>query len=782
MHGFLQWNGRCGMEIFTLLKANIRHKKGSFVSIIILMILISMSLTAILSLKDNCKKGVEDALNQVNAGNLNVYIKEQNKSYELIQSVLNNDMVKDVKDYTIIPCSSQEVNGNKYKNSEWFMGKLRPEIKLLNSELNGYENNVPKLKKGEIYIPQGICTDLECSVGDIVKAHTIAGEIQLKIAGIIVEPISGSAVIGWKQVFISDEDFDKFYDECKQIETEDNTADYYFLKIYKADNCELSDSQFKRQLNLETSIIDNADGTMTKTAIIHYVSLFPDIICSILMVFIGFLMIVVLIVVWHSISTGIEMDYVNLGVLKSQGFVKRKIQTVFALQYLSAQIVGITFGMILAFPLTTAFGSVFQPITSILAESHISIGKSLLIMLGVLLVSGLFIVLITEKIGRISPVRALSGGHEEIYFDSRIKAPISKKVLAPSLALRQFTSNKRQYIGIILIVTILVFFMATIMILGNSANSKSAIEAMGEIYTELNMTFNKVIYDDTLKEIENIIEKYSVIEKKYYLNSSYFSINGEELYCLIYKNPEAIPSISKGRGPLYDNEIVITDIVADELNLKMGDKVAVSHNNKKGEYIISGLYQSMSDIGLCFAISLDGAKKLGIEDIYWAGYSLSDPSKSEQIAEYLKEKYGDIFEVQAAKIGNVNATYNIAINAMKAIIYLFSIIFVLVVVHMICSKTFLREKTDIGIYKALGFTSGNLRLQFSFRFFNCCNYRFSTWGFIQYFIDWKSSKLSSKNNRHHKLCCGAYFIYTYYADYTCMYLLLRVFIYCHKEN
>ena len=35
---------------------------------------------------------------------------------------------------------------------------------------------------------------------------------------------------------------------------------------------------------------------------------------------------------------------------------------------------------------------------------------------------------------------------------------------------------------------------------------------------------------------------------------------------------------------------------------------------------------------------------------------------------------------------------------------------------MICSRTFVREKIDIGIYKALGFTSRNLRLQFAVRF------------------------------------------------------------------
>lgn len=703
------------MEILTLLKANIRHKKGSFVSIIMLMILISMSVTAILSLKDNCKIGTENALDEVNTGNLNLFIKKQNMTDELVESVLSNNLVKSIEDYPAVSSEKQEVNG-KTDGNEWFMQKLRPEIKLLNSDLNGYEREVPQLKRGEIYIPQGICTRMECGVGDTLKVYTIGGTYELKISGIIAEPINGAAVMGWKQVFVSDADLDKFYNECKINETDEISADIHVLKIHMADNCTLSDAQFKRQLNLETGIVDNSLGSLTKEIIQHYLGLFPDIICSTLIVFIGFLMIVVLIVMGHSISTGIEMDYVNLGILKSQGFTKDKIQMIFIFQYMSAQIIGILFGMFLAIPLTKALGNVFQPITSILVENHISMGKSLAVMLGVLVISGLFVVIITRKVGRISPVRALSGGRGEIYFDSRIKVPINKKALSSSLALRQFTSNKRQYSGIILIVTILVFFMTTIMILSDSISSKSALESMGEICTEVDVSFKEEMEDSTLKKIDNIVEEYSEIEKKYYINSRYLSINGEELYCSIYKNPEVVASISKGRAPLYDNEIVITDIVAEELELKMGDKVTVSHKDKKEEYIISGINQRMNDTGRCFSISLDGAKKLGIENIYWCGYSLSDHSKAEQIANAINDKFGDIMDAQAVETGGADTTYTMAINAMKVVIYVFSVIFGLVVVHMVCSKTFMREKTDIGVYKALGFTSENLRLQFAVRF------------------------------------------------------------------
>ena len=67
------------MEVFTLLRANIRHRRGSFVSIIILMMIISMSFTAIFSLKDNCISSIENAQNLVNMSDLTLEIEKEAK-------------------------------------------------------------------------------------------------------------------------------------------------------------------------------------------------------------------------------------------------------------------------------------------------------------------------------------------------------------------------------------------------------------------------------------------------------------------------------------------------------------------------------------------------------------------------------------------------------------------------------------------------------------------------------------------------------------------------------
>lgn len=701
------------MEIWTMLKANIKHKKGTFISIVIMMIIISMSLTAIISVKDNADKSVENAMEQVDAGAVTLFMKHSDLSKELMDSVKNHEMVEKVEQYHAICTEQAEANGNE-DNNHWYVQKQRKEYRILNENLNGYAKETPTLEKGEIYVPQGVLTKLNCKVGDAIKLTTISGVHRFTIKGAVVEPVNGASVIGLKQVFISDEDFEQIYAKVEKAETEEICGLIQIIQVYKSDDCNKKDSEFKRQVNLDTGIIDYAQGSLTKTQSIHYTNLFPEIIFSILLVFIGLLLVIVLIVIRHSISTGIEMDYVNLGILKAQGFTQGKIRLLFLLQYLFAECIGVVIGMTLAVPLTKTLGSVFQSITAIPAASAISVGTCLLLIGLLLLISVVFIFVTTRKVSTISPVRAISGGHSEIYFDSRIKAPICKKGLMSTLALRQFTANGRRYIGTIFIVSLLVFFMMTIMILGNVVNSKSAAESMGVIYSECDITFKENPDEQTLAKVEKAIEKYSKIEKKYYCNALYLSVNGGEVYCLIYKNPDVLQTL-KGRAPLYDNEIVITEILAEELGVEMGDIVTVSQKDKKSEYIISGIFQCMNDTGLCFSMSGDGAKKLGINDTWWGCYSLSNPEQAEKIVKELNREFSDVLEAEKAEVA-LDDTFQIAIDAMKAVIYIFSIVFALVVVTMVCAKTFMKEKKDIGIFKAIGFTSVQLRLQFAIRF------------------------------------------------------------------
>lgn len=703
------------MEIITLLKANIRHRKGSFVSIILLMIIVAMSVTAIFSAQDNVIGAIDRELTSLDSGDILFFIKRTALTNELKAAVENSGLVGRTAEYSAVVAGKMSSGENIYE-SPLFIQKQREGYKLFNKALDGYEDVTPTLQKGEIYLPLGLETNMHCKIGDTVTAKTNFGEYTYTIKGFIAEPVNGSAMIGWTQLFIGSEDYDALEADCLAAETDTLSSDYRLLYVYKADGCELSDVRLCRQLNLETGILNYALGSMARSQSIYYTNLFAETILNIMLVFVVMLFIIVLIVMGHSITTGIEMEYVSLGVLKAQGFTNGKIKAVFTMQYLSAQLIGTIIGVAAAIPLTKLIGGIFLSLNSILANDGISFDKVAVVISAILILSFLFILISAAKIGKISPVKAIQGGHSEIYFDSRLNAPINKKALSATLGLRQFTTAKRQYIGMVAIVAILVFNMMTMMISGNTIASRSAMESMGLFISDCSLTLKTDFDDDTAEEIERAVSEISEIEETFYSTYRYASIDGEQIMTCVYKNPENYKAITKGRAPLYDNEIMITDIVADMYNIKIGDKLTLTNKDKTAEYLIVGSCQSLNDTGKVITMGIDAAQRLGEIDLANGGYTLVDKTKSDEVVKMLNEKYGDILEADVVGEEELTGLYKTAVDGMKLVIYVFSSLFALVVVNMVCKKAFLKEKTDIGIFKAIGFTAGRLRLQFAFRF------------------------------------------------------------------
>jgi ABC-type lipoprotein release transport system permease subunit len=162
---------------------------------------------------------------------------------------------------------------------------------------------------------------------------------------------------------------------------------------------------------------------------------------------------------------------------------------------------------------------------------------------------------------------------------------------------------------------------------------------------------------------------------------------------------------------------LVTQLVAKDLGVNVGDTVTVSLKGKSQDYIVSGIYQCGNDLGSNFAMSEAGYEKLmGSEmDQSDCNYVLKDAGKKKAITDAITQTYGDKIKISEESRSFID-TIVTAVGGIATIIYLIAIVFVAVIVFMLCEKLFLLEKTDIGIYKAVGFASKRLRKQFAMRF------------------------------------------------------------------
>ena len=244
---------------------------------------------------------------------------------------------------------------------------------------------------------------------------------------------------------------------------------------------------------------------------------------------------------------------------------------------------------------------------------------------------------------------------------------------------------------------------------------------MGTEFADIAVFCSESAGEEYFSEIKDFIGERAEIKEVFYSDNTYLSVDGENLMAHIVRDPERITPILKGRAPLYDNEIVITEMIAAVIEKNVGDKVKISAKDREEEYIISGLYQTANDSGMCFAFSEKALNRLFDFRISNMSVMLGekDNGRAEEIIELLEKKYAGDDNV-GFSLYDINTYIGAGIveiiDILRALIYVLSAFFALITVKMVCTRAFLQERTDIGIYKALGYTVENLRLGFGFRF------------------------------------------------------------------
>lgn len=178
------------MEMITLLKANICRKKGTFISILLLTTIITAMTASIFSAKNNYLHALENAFPDSNCGDIIAMMKTERLTDELRKSIENSELVERVEYYPAL-CANSITYGSHYDGNTQFMTEMREGIPLYNEKLDGFLEEIPALQSGEIYLPLGLKSKLNCDVGDTITLSMVMDEtIEFKIMGFVQEPAS----------------------------------------------------------------------------------------------------------------------------------------------------------------------------------------------------------------------------------------------------------------------------------------------------------------------------------------------------------------------------------------------------------------------------------------------------------------------------------------------------------------------------------------------------------------------------------------------------------------
>lgn len=556
-------------------------------------------------------------------------------------------------------------------------------------------------------------------IGDEIRFQVARGgqAADFTVKGFYEDPFMGSSMIGMKGFLISEADYSGIIQTIRDTGIDALARDGAMLHIFQADtNGEgVTVSQLNQLINENTELPQYLEFLHSGNAIAGFMLILQNAFSGLLAAFVVVLIFVVLIVLGHGIGSSIEADYVNMGILKTIGFTGGKLRRIQLAQYMLVILTGMVLGILAAVYVSRIVSAATLTTTGIRIPTDLPAAWCFLISGLLFLVLTGFIVFKTGKLKRITPMKAIGG--EAFIYGTRVKKgfPIRGNYLKYSMALRQLTAGARRYSGACIVAILLVFFASMIgrMDTWLGADGKGMMDAFNPADHDIGV---QIFGEHTPEEAEATVLSYTGITDRYLLAMQGVSVNGIDYTANAITDPERF-HIVEGRTSKADDEIVMTEFVASDLGVAVGDTVTVQADLGSEEYVISGIYTCANDMGDNIGMSREGYLKIGSDDpaIWCHHYFLEDASQKEAIIVALDESYGGDVHVHE---NTWPGLYGIISGMQALLVFLYGMVaaFILIVTIMTGSKILSAEQRDIGIYKAVGFTSGQLRGTFALRF------------------------------------------------------------------
>lgn len=706
------------METKTLLKSNIKSHRGTALGVFVLILLVSLSLGTVLTVWLNSSRYVDSEMDRLGYGGITAWVSGLPEEAPLAEEISALDEVESVGVQSLI-FSEYEI-GDQESDSEGQLITYDSEqypYKFFADDLSGYQAAPAEIAQGEVYVSASMASMFGVQVGDAITFPIArsGGDVTFTVAGFYEDPFMGSSMIGMKSFLICEQDHEEIAAMIEESGTDSLAREGFMLHISQGSGSALTAAQFNAFLNENTSLTSYVEFTHSREAISGFMLTLQNVFTSLLLAFVVILLLASMAVLSHSIGSTIEQDYTNMGILKTMGFTSGKLRAIQLLQYLITAVCGMAAGTLFSIPVARLICRMTVTTTGLLIPSALPMGICLLALAVILLLLMGFVWLRTGKIRRISPVSAIRGTWKKSQESKRTAFPIQKKGLTCWLALRQLLGGKRRYIGACLVAVLLVFFASLIgrvdawlgpngeglMDAFNPADLRIAAQPMGETGIE---------------DVEQTIESYTSITDSYDLAMPSVSVNGVDMTANVITEPERFHLLS-GQTCRNSNEVVLTEFVAADLGVSVGDTVTVAGALGSGEYMVSGIYQCANDMGMNIGMNREGYDLIGEESptMWCTHYFLADPSLQPEIMQALQNTYGgDVYLHENSWPGLAGILS--AMQLLMIFLYAMVILFVLVVTLLTAGKLLRAEQKDLSIYRTMGFSAGRLRRSFSLRF------------------------------------------------------------------
>ena len=693
-----------------LLRSAVKKQKSTLIGIFLLVFMLSLCLFSALTVYMSGTKSVREEMDRLGFGDFTVWVSGQPDDLSETVSTL-----RDVDHVTAQPLifTGYAIKGSHSDNEGQL---LTPDgtVSYHFIDEDGKRLESVEIKPGEVYISPAMRSSYDVGIGDTVTFELSRkdGIRELTVAGYFEDAFMGSSMIDMKSFLISADDWNEMrsvVDTAAEVDALGRSG--AMLHIFQSEDSTLSMQEFQKELSESSDIALYTEFSYRQESIQSYMILLQNILAGFLIAFSVVLLIICLVVIGHNLSVVVEQEKQEMAVLKSMGMEGRNIRGTYLFLYGGVVLLGLSGGLLPAWLTANLLAKAMVTSTGMLIRLIFPASLILPILAVLLGVFAAYITLRTGRILRIAPVQTIreTGG------ERKVRSHLRERFLAFDIAVREIRSGKRRYAAVCLIAVFLALFLLVIGKMGTWLGPNG--EGLMNTFSVADHDLGVQPFNDTvpMDEIERIINWYSPVQETYELAMQNVTVNGQQYTANVLDDTKWFHVLS---GDVCDkNSILITDTVANELSLSVGDPVQIASDGRMETYTVSGTYQCANGMGTNIGMSLAGYAKIGdVNGYIWCHhYILENGGVRDYAMKYLQEHYRgvDVHTNSWSGLDGIVSTMHLLI----ALIYLIAAVFILIAVWLAANKLMQAETEKMAIYKSMGLSHLRLRLSFALRFF-----------------------------------------------------------------
>lgn len=582
-------------------------------------------------------------------------------------------------------------------------------------------NQLMEVKEGEIAIPYYIAQMTDLEIGDTITITLEGRTKEFTIGHYVKDAFCGSSMMGIKRWFINEKDYE-YFNQTKVTKFDVTNVKFDVTNVYKtATATEEEVSKEFNQLGITTL------STVTKN-VIETSYLLNSIIAGVIMIISILLILISFLILRFTIRFTLQEDNKEIGIMKAIGIKNRAIQSIYMVKYLAIGLFGGGIGYLLSIPLGAFF---INMLCDEMVTENVSL-VSIPSLIGVLLIVFMtlaFCRICTRRLNKFSAITAIRGGStgETYYKTKRIHLKKWKGRSSTFLAISDLLHGGKKHIALILSFIFGTMILIVTLNIVNTMKSNELMKLFG--YTNFDFAVvppnvEKIIFTYTTQEMLDYVED---LEKEYNAAGIPVELYPEVNYMSkVYKDDKADCknifslksygvdtneySMEEGVAPKLPNEVAVSSILAEYYKVGVGDYLTIQTGQIEKQYIITGIYISMINIGENIRLPQEGSYEMkGSSGFGIMGRYKGKESQEVYISKLSKVKgENDIktaMDYMQEMMGNITDSLDELNTGILVLVICVNFIITMLVGKMLVT----REAPEIAVLKSLGYKNKSIR-------------------------------------------------------------------------